>query len=128
MYFVMLFCPWIQETVAMTRRQEAELEVAELKMLRFSSGVARMDRIRNEHVRGTAQVGQFSAKVREERLIPLSQKHPPIIRIRIMLDNSIKIAITNSELPNIICILFTERPCVRKTLTRRMSVRGRGDL
>ena len=35
------------EAVALTKRQEAELEVAELKMLRFSLGVTRMDRIRN---------------------------------------------------------------------------------
>lgn len=37
-------------------------------MLRFSLGVTRMDRIRNEHIRGTAQVGQFGDKVREARL------------------------------------------------------------
>ena len=36
------------ETVALTNRQEAEMEVAELKMLRFSLGVTRMDKIRNE--------------------------------------------------------------------------------
>ncbi|KAF7643594.1 hypothetical protein LDENG_00236740, partial [Lucifuga dentata] len=35
------------ETVALRKRQEAELEVAETKMLRFSLGVTRMDRIRN---------------------------------------------------------------------------------
>ena len=35
------------EAVALTKRQEAELEVAELKMLRFSLGVMRMDSIRN---------------------------------------------------------------------------------
>ena len=32
------------ETVALTKRQEAEMEVAELKMLRFSLGVTRMDK------------------------------------------------------------------------------------
>ena len=42
------------ETVALTKRQEAEMEVAELKMLRFSLGVTRMDNIRNEYIRGTA--------------------------------------------------------------------------
>ena len=31
------------ETVAVTKRQEAEMEVAELKMLRFSLGVTRME-------------------------------------------------------------------------------------
>ena len=56
------------EAVALTKRQEAELEVAELKMLQFSLGVMRMDRIRNEYIRGTAQVGRFGDKVREARL------------------------------------------------------------
>ena len=52
----------------MKKRQEAELEVAEIKMLRFSLGVTRKDRIRNEHIRGTAHVGRFGDKVREARL------------------------------------------------------------
>ena len=56
------------ETVALTKRQEAEMEVAELKMLRFSLGVTRMDKIRNEYIRGTAQVGKFGDKTREARL------------------------------------------------------------
>ena len=56
------------ETVALTKRQEAEMEVAELKMLRFSLGVTRMDKIRNEYIGGTAQVGRFGEKTREARL------------------------------------------------------------
>ena len=44
------------------------MEVAELKMLRFSLGVTRMDKIRNEYIRGTAQVGKFGGKTREARL------------------------------------------------------------
>ena len=56
------------ETVALTKRQEAEMEVAELKMLRFSLGVTRMDTIRNEYIRKTAQVGKFGEKTREARL------------------------------------------------------------
>ena len=51
------------ETVALTKRQEAEME-----MLRFSLGVIRMDKIRNRYIRGTAQVGQFGEKTREARL------------------------------------------------------------
>ena len=56
------------ETVALTKRQEAEMEVAELKMLRFALRVTRMDKIRNEYIRGTAQVGRFGEKTREARL------------------------------------------------------------
>ena len=56
------------ETAALTKRQEAEIEGTELKMLRSSLGVTRMDKIRNEHIRGTAQVGRFGEKTREARL------------------------------------------------------------
>ena len=55
------------ETVALTKKQETEMEVAELKMLRFSLGVTRMDKIRNEYIRGTVQVGRFGEKTREAR-------------------------------------------------------------
>ena len=44
------------ETVALRERQEAQLEVAEIKLLRFALGVKRMDRIRNENIRGTEHV------------------------------------------------------------------------
>ena len=47
------------ETMTLRKRQEAEMEVAELKMLRFSLGVTRMDKIWNEYIRGTAQVGRL---------------------------------------------------------------------
>ncbi|KAK3547011.1 hypothetical protein QTP86_008801 [Hemibagrus guttatus] len=56
------------ETVSLRKRQESELEVAELKMLRFSLGVTRLDRIRDEYIRGTAHVGRLGDKVREDRL------------------------------------------------------------
>ncbi|KAK3541125.1 hypothetical protein QTP86_015736 [Hemibagrus guttatus] len=56
------------ETVSLRKRQGSELEVAELKMLRFSLGVTRLDRIRNEYIRGTAHVGRLRDKVRETRL------------------------------------------------------------
>ncbi|KAK3550968.1 hypothetical protein QTP70_011474 [Hemibagrus guttatus] len=56
------------ETVSLRKRQESELEVAELKMLRFSLGVTGLDRIRNEYIRGTVHVGRLGDKVREARL------------------------------------------------------------
>ena len=36
------------EAVAVTKAQERKMEVAEMKMLRFSIGTTRLDRIRNE--------------------------------------------------------------------------------
>ena len=45
-----------------------ELEVAELRMLRFAMGVTRLDKIKNTHVRGTANVVRIGKKVRETRL------------------------------------------------------------
>ena len=56
------------ETVALTKRQEAELEVAEMKMLRFSLGVTRLDKIENKFIRGSAHVRQLGNKLRESRL------------------------------------------------------------
>ena len=41
------------ETVAVTKKQVEEMEVAEMKMLRFAMGVTRKDKIRNEHIRST---------------------------------------------------------------------------
>ena len=55
------------ETVPLTKKQEAELAVAQL-MLRYSLGITRMDKIKNEFIRGTAQVMQIGDKVREARL------------------------------------------------------------
>lgn len=46
------------EIVPMTKRQEAELKVALVK-LRFSLGMTRLDEIRNEHIGGTAYFCQF---------------------------------------------------------------------
>lgn len=41
------------ETVAQAKGQKADLEVAELKMLRFCLGVTRRDRTRHLYIRGT---------------------------------------------------------------------------
>ena len=56
------------ETVGLMKRQEANLKVAEMKNLRFALGVTRMDKIKNEHIRGTAHVGRQRWKLREGRL------------------------------------------------------------
>ena len=53
--------------VALTKRQEAKMEVAELNVLRFSLGVARLDNIGNENINGIAHVGWFGEKTREAR-------------------------------------------------------------
>ena len=39
-----------------------------MRMLRWMSGVTKLDRIRNERIRGTAKVGDISKKVQESRL------------------------------------------------------------
>lgn len=62
------------ETVALTKSPEAELEVAEPMMLRFSSEVTRRDRIRKEYIIGTVQVEQFGDKVKDSRLRWLKEK------------------------------------------------------
>lgn len=55
------------EIVALTKRQEVELEEMELKVLKLSLRVMRMDKIRNEYIRGTAQAGLFGDRVRLRR-------------------------------------------------------------
>ena len=52
------------ETVALTRKEEMELKVAVLKMLWFSLGVTRLDRIRNGYISGIAHVGRFGEKTK----------------------------------------------------------------
>ena len=56
------------ETWAMKKAQEKKLDVAEMRMLRWMSGVTKLDRIRNERIRGTTTVGEISKKVQENRL------------------------------------------------------------
>ena len=56
------------ETWAEKKAQEKKLDVAEMRMLRWMSGVTKLDRIRNERIRGTTKVGEISKKVQESRL------------------------------------------------------------
>ena len=56
------------ETVAVTKKQVEEKEVAEMKMLRFAMGVTRKYKIRNEHIRSSVKVERLGMKMREGRL------------------------------------------------------------
>ena len=56
------------ETGPIKKTEERKLDVAEMKMLRWMSGVTRSDRIRNEYIRGTLKVAEVSKKVQEARL------------------------------------------------------------
>ena len=47
---------------------EKKLEVAEMRMLRWMCGVTKLDKIRNERIRGTTKVGGITKKVQERRL------------------------------------------------------------
>ena len=51
------------ETWALKKAQEKKLEVAEMRMLRWMCRVTKLDKIRNERIRGTATVGEITKKV-----------------------------------------------------------------
>ena len=52
------------KTVAITKKQVEEMEVAEIKMLRFAMEVTRKDKIRNEYIRSTVKVEWLEMKIR----------------------------------------------------------------
>ena len=56
------------EMVAITKKQVEEMEVAEIKMLRFAMGVTGKDKIRNEYIRSTVKAERLGMKMREVRL------------------------------------------------------------
>ena len=56
------------ETVAVTKKQVEEMEVAEMKILSFVMGVTRKDKIRNEYIKGTVKVERLGMKMRERKL------------------------------------------------------------
>ena len=56
------------ETVAVKKKQVKEIEIPEIKMLRFAMGMTRKDKIRNEYIRGTVKVERLGMKMREGRL------------------------------------------------------------
>ena len=51
-----------------TKKQVKEMEVAEMKMLRFAMGVTRKDEIRNKYIRSTVKVELLGMKMRKGRL------------------------------------------------------------
>ena len=56
------------ETWALKKAQDRKLEVAEMRMLRWMCGVTRLDKIRNERIRGKTKVGEITKKIKEMRL------------------------------------------------------------
>ena len=56
------------ETWAVKKLQEKKLDVAEMRMLRCMSRVNKLDRIRNDRIRGTTKVGKYPKKMQESRL------------------------------------------------------------
>ena len=56
------------ETWALKKAQEKKLEVAEIRMLRWMCEVTKLDKIRNERIRGTTKVGEITKKAQERRL------------------------------------------------------------
>ena len=56
------------EATPIKKVNEKRMNVADMKMLRWMSGVTRRDRISNTRIRGTVNVAELSKKVQEARL------------------------------------------------------------
>lgn len=54
-------------TLSLNKRQAKEIEVAVVKMLRYSLVATRIDRIRNKYIKEPAHVSCFGDKVKESR-------------------------------------------------------------
>ncbi|XP_068208349.1 uncharacterized protein [Palaemon carinicauda] len=52
----------------MRKTEEKKMDVAEIRMLRSTSGGTRKDRIRNDYIRGSTKVVEISKKVQEGSL------------------------------------------------------------
>lgn len=64
-----VFCVFYDiESMPLSDRQEAELEVTEIRILSFSLGVSKMEWTRSENIRGTVHVRCFGNEAREARL------------------------------------------------------------
>ena len=51
-----------------TKKAQEKMEVAEMTMFIWMCGVTKVDRIRNERIRGTTNVGEVCKKVQERKL------------------------------------------------------------
>ena len=58
----------LQTQQAQTARQEAQLEVVEMRMQRFFFRVTRTDRVKNKQIRGAAHVRRLGNELRETSL------------------------------------------------------------
>ncbi|KAJ8709706.1 hypothetical protein PYW08_009710 [Mythimna loreyi] len=56
------------ECWALKKTDEKRLHVAEMRMLRWMCGVTRMDKVRNEYIRGSLKVAPVTEKLRGNRL------------------------------------------------------------
>ena len=56
------------EAAPLKKTEEKKMDVTENKMLRWMSGLTKLDRIRNEKLRGTVKVTEVSKKAQEARL------------------------------------------------------------
>ena len=56
------------EAVALTKAQEKKMEVMEMRMLHFSVGKPRMDRVRNDVIRTPLEVDELSGTLGKTRL------------------------------------------------------------
>ncbi|XP_063595801.1 uncharacterized protein LOC134772693 [Penaeus indicus] len=63
------------QTVPVTKFQEAKMEVAEMRILRFALRLARKNRIRNEIVRYMLATRRLGEKLREWRLRWFGEKY-----------------------------------------------------
>ena len=57
------------ETWTTTKREEERLNVNEMRMLRWSCGVTRKDRVPNKYIRGSLKVTEVRKKIMERRLM-----------------------------------------------------------
>ena len=57
------------ETWATTKREEERINVNEMRMLRWSCGVTRRDKVPNKNIRGSVKVTEVRKKIMERRLM-----------------------------------------------------------